>query len=213
MTTTNERLGAATGLDALSRIVLAVNRTDDLQAAMREVLDATIAVMGFDGGGVYVVEPGARMATVRYHQCLPADFIDEVGTVDIDVAPYRTLFLDREPLFLVNYERLRPDRAARWGWKSVASVPLLHRGDVVGALNVVSRTRHTFSDEEEALLQAIGQEVGFAIAKAQADERLRTSEANLRQFFAASQDMLFVLAEDGSVVYVNPAVERRLAAG
>ncbi|MEI6451553.1 MAG: HD domain-containing phosphohydrolase [Actinomycetes bacterium] len=207
---TDQRLEAATGLDALSRIVLAVNRTDDLQAAMREVLDATIVVMGFDGGGIYVVEPGARMATVRYHQYLPADFIDQVGTVDIDVAPYRTLFLDQEPLFLVNYERLRPDHAARWGWKSVASVPLLHRADVVGALNVVSRTRHAFSDEEKTLLQAIGREVGFAIAKAQADERLRASEANLRQFFAASQDMLFVLAEDGGVVYVNPAVERRL---
>jgi PAS domain S-box-containing protein len=81
---------------------------------------------------------------------------------------------------------------------------------VVGALNVVSRTRHAFSDDEQTLLQAIGQEAGFAIAKARADERLRASEANLRQFFAASQDMLFVLAEDGSVVFVNPAVERRL---
>ena len=210
MTTTGERLGAKKGLDALSHIVLAVNRADDLQAAMHEVLDATISVMDFDGGGIYVVDADARMATIRYQQRLPTDFVDDAGTVDIDAAPYRSLFLDQEPLYLVNYERLQPDRAARWGWKSVASVPIVHRGDVVGALNVASRTRHMFSDEERSLLEAIGQEAGFAIAKAQADERLRASEANLRQFFAASQDMLFVLTEDGSVVYVNPAVERRL---
>lgn len=201
---------APAGLDALSRVILAVNRAPDLQAALREVLDETIRAMDFSGGGIYVVDHDSRSASVRYHHLLPAEFIDEIGTVDIDASPYRQLFMDSEPLFLTNYDRLRPDYAARWGWHSVASVPLLDRDDVVGALNVVSTERHVFTDDERTLLVAIGREVGFAIVKAKADERLRSSERNLRQFFDGTSDMLFVLGDTGDVLYVNPSVVERL---
>ena len=205
-----DSLGTKRWLDALSSVVLAANRADDLQSAMHQILAATIKAIGFDGGGIYLVDPYLRVATVRYHQSLPSGFIDEVGTVDIDSASYRGLFLDEEPLFLVNYDRLRPEQTAQWGWRSVASVPVVHKGTVVGALNVASCTRHIFSDEEKTLLLAIGQECGFAIGKAQVEERLRASEANLRQFFEVSKDMLFVLSEDGSVLHTNPAVAHRL---
>ena len=199
-----------TTLDALSRVILAVNRAADLQAAMREVLDETIRAMEFDGGGIYVVDKDTRSATVRYHHMLPTKFVDEVGTVDIDAAPYRQLFLDSEPLFLTHYDRLRPDLAREWGWMSVASVPLTDGEEVVGALNVVSTERHRFTEDEQTMLVAIGREAGFAIVKAKADERVRTNEANLRRFFECSRDMLFVLGEMGDVVYVNPAVPERL---
>ena len=197
-------------LDALSEVILAVNRASDLQAGMREVLDTTIRVMEFEGGGIYVVDDGGRTATVRYHHMLPQEFVDAVGTVDVETTPYRTLFLDQEPLFLTHYDRIHPGHAEQWGWKSVASVPLMDGLDVVGALNVVSKTRHTFSDDEQTLLLSIGREVGFAIAKAKVDARMRADETNLRRFFEASQDMLFVLGETGEVLYVNPAVAERL---
>ena len=197
-------------LDGLSEVILAVNRAEDLQAGMREVLDATIRVMQFEGGGIYVVDDGGRSATVRYHHMLPQEFVDAVGTVDVETTPYRTLFLDHEPLFLTHYDRIHPGHAAQWGWKSVASVPLMEKDKVVGALNVVSKSRHTFTEEEQTLLLSIGREVGFAIAKAKADARLRADEANLRRFFEASQDMFFVLSEVGEVLYVNPAVAERL---
>lgn len=202
--------GAPAGLDALSRVILAVNRAPDIQGAMHEVLDETIRTMAFAGGGIYVVDRDTRSASVHYHHLLPAEFIDAVGTVDIDATPYRQLFMDSEPLFLTRYDRLHPEYAARWGWRSVASVPLVDRDDVVGALNVVSTERHDFTDDEKTLLVAIGREVGFAIVKAKADERLRASESNLRNFFEGTQDMLFVLSASGDVLYVNPSVEERL---
>ena len=207
---TNTYANTTAGLDALSRVILAVNRAADLQAAMREVLDETITAMGFDGGGIYVVDRETHSATVRYHHMLPARFVDEVGTVDIEAAPYRQLFLDSEPLFLSHYDRLRPDLAEEWGWRSVASVPLTDGEDVVGALNVVSTEHHRFTEDERTMLVAIGRETGFAIVKAKADERVRSNEANLRRFFECSRDMLFVLGALGDVLYVNPAVPDRL---
>jgi PAS domain S-box-containing protein len=196
--------------DALSQVVLAVNQADDLQAAMREVLHATLRAMDFDCGGIYVVDTETRTARVLYHEGLPPDLLAEVEHVEIDAPAYKGLFVDQQPLFLEHFERLRPERALRWEIASMASVPLLSRGETVGALNVANRRRHGFSPEERDLLVTIGREAGFAISRAQADERLRKSEANLAQFFASSRDMLIVADESGRILAANPAVERRL---
>ena len=201
---------ASSGFEALSHVVLAVNQAEDLQAAMREVLRATLRAMDFDSGGVYVVDHGTRIAHVRYQQGLPPELLEEVEHVSIDAPPYKGLFVDQQPLFIEHYEGLQPERALRWGIMSMASVPLLSRGETVGALNVASRRRHGFSREERDLLVTIGREAGFAVSRAQADERVRASEANLAQFFACSQDMLFVVGESGRILAANPAVESRL---
>ena len=198
------------GFDALSHVVLAVNQAEDLQAAMREVLQATLRTMDFDGGGIYVIDHETRTAHVRYHEGLPPDLLEEVEHVSVDAPPYKGLFVDQQPLFLEHYEGLQPERALRWGIMSMASVPLLSRGETVGALNVASRRRHGFSQEERDLLVTIGREAGFAVSRAQADERVRASEANLAQFFASSRDMLLVVDESGRILAANPAVESHL---
>jgi len=201
---------AASGFNALSQVILAVNQAEDLQAAMREVLHATLRAMDFDGGGIYVVDHEARTAHVRYHEGLPPELVEDVEHVSIDAPPYKRLFVDQQALFVEHYEGLRPERASRWQIISLASVPLLSRGETVGALNVASHHRHEFSQQERDLLVTIGREAGFAISRAQADERLRASEANLAQFFACSQDMLLVIDESGRILAANPAVESRL---
>ncbi len=204
------KVGASRGFDALSQVILAINQAEDLQAAMHEVLHATLLAMDFDGGGIYVLDAASRTAHVRYHEGLPPDLVAEVEHVAIDGPPYEALFVGQQPLFVEHYERLQPERAARWEIMSMASVPLLSRGETVGALNVASRRRHGFSRDERDLLVTIGREAGFALARAEADERVRASEANLAQFFASSQDMLIVADESGHILAANPAVERRL---
>jgi PAS domain S-box-containing protein len=198
---------ASSHLHALARIVLAVNRTHDLQKAMQQVVAATIAELDFDAGGVYVVDEDGAKATVRHQLFLPPSFLDEVGVVDITASPYDAVFLHGRPLFFEHYERMRPETAATWGFKSAASVPVFFEDRVVGALNVASYSRHTFTDDERILLSAAGREAGFAIAKAEGERRLAEREADLQRFFDLSRDMLFVAdAADGTILHSNPRV-------
>jgi len=108
-------------------------------------------------------------------------------------------------LFLEDYERTNPERAAAWGFRSAASVPILCGDRIIGALNLVSYSRRAFSAEEKTLLVAAGEELGFAVDRAQAERRLRDSEADLRQFLEVSRDMHFVLDPDGHVLFANSA--------
>jgi len=205
-----DRCSVPRHLDALSQIVLAVNRAGDFSSAVEEVLFSTIDLLGFDGGGVYMIDDDGEHASVHYHHFLPSDFVDEVGTIAIEALPYNSVFLDKEPLFIEHYEQLRPDKATQWGFKSVASVPMLHDGLVVGALNVISRQRHTFSDAEKTLLTNAGYELGFALAREKLYQQLRNNEASLHEFMECARDMFFVIGKDGRIIYANPVVMQAL---
>jgi signal transduction histidine kinase len=63
---------------------------------------------------------------------------------------------------------------------SLLSVPLLFRGESIGALNVYTAERHSFSNEEVRVLAALAQLSGIAIEKARLYERIVDIEEQLR---------------------------------
>jgi signal transduction histidine kinase len=63
---------------------------------------------------------------------------------------------------------------------SLLSVPLLFRGESIGALNVYTAAQHSFSNEEVRVLAALAQLSGIAIEKARLYERIVDIEEQLR---------------------------------
>jgi PAS domain S-box-containing protein len=197
-------------LTALGRLVHVMNGDADLLETMHVALQAVLDVLGYDGGGIYVVDHAAGTAHVRCSVGLPEDFLGEVAVVRTDAPVYARIFVDGEPVVAEDYAKLRPDRAKRWGFKSMVSVPLPYGDTVFGALNVASRSRRRITEEELALLVAVGEQLGVAFSRARVVEELRQAEDNLRAFFDLSPDMLFVLDGQGEVVEVNREVCHQL---
>ncbi len=80
------------------------------------------------------------------------------------------------------------ERAARFGWKSTASIPLHLRGKTIGALTIYDDMSEVFDDEVRHLFVEMERTIGFALDHfASANERklgeeaLRESEMFLRQ--------------------------------
>jgi signal transduction histidine kinase len=63
---------------------------------------------------------------------------------------------------------------------SLLSVPLLFRGESIGALSVYTAEKHSFSNEEVRVLAALAQLSGIAIEKARLYERIVDIEEQLR---------------------------------
>ena len=59
-----------------------------------------------------------------------------------------------------------PDIAQRAGVRSLASIPLMIKGEAIGALNCYTEKLHTFSKEELAILQALATQAALAIEHA-----------------------------------------------
>ena len=98
----------------------------------------------------------------------------------------------------------------KFGILSVAIVPLFAKGKVIGALNIASKSRHSFSNMEKEILQSIGIEIGTVISKMQAEQRLKESEKKFRTLFDASNDAIFFHDLKGNFLEVNQTVCERL---
>ncbi|MBN1178753.1 MAG: GAF domain-containing protein [Anaerolineae bacterium] len=82
------------------------------------------------------------------------------------------------------------------------AVPILLRGQMLGILDVQSRTPGALNEEDQLLLEGLGGEIAVAIESTQ-----RLTEANVfRQFAEASNQGLGIATLDGTLIYANPAL-------
>jgi len=119
-------------------------------------------------------------------------------------------FTKNEPVITENYAEIAPDRSKRYGFLSMASIPLLSKGVAIGALNVASKRRQVISEEEKQTLISISRELGSTIERMAAEEEVRKSAKNLETLFNSIDDMVFVLDMQGNILAVNDTVQKRL---
>jgi len=174
------------------------NRTTDVQSFVEAVTKLACELMRFRHRGHLHHGMDARYATLRYAQGLPETARDVIEKIPYRDAPYSAILIDGDPLFAEDYATFLP-RHAPLRVASLASVPLYSQDTIIGALNVGSATRHTFSQAEKELLIAIGNEVGTVIAKLQADEALKESERRIRELTDALPVVVYEADATGRV--------------
>ena len=141
---------------ALNEVIITANRADTLPHLFRDTLDKALSMMDFDAGGIYLVNPAKRTAVVHYYKNLPDEFVEKSRTIPIDTPPYDTLFVKNQPFITEHFEKLSPEFAEKYHFRSLASIPLVSKNKVIGALNVVSTKRYSISADETKMLTAIG---------------------------------------------------------
>jgi len=189
-------------IETLNRIITEGNRTSDVQSFAEAATKLACELMRFDIGGIYLIDMDSRYATLRYAQGPPETARDAIEKISYRDAPYSAILIDGDPLFADDYATFLP-RHAPFGVASLASVPLYSQDAIIGALNVGSATRHTFSQAEKELLIAIGNEVGTVIAKLQADEALKESERRIREITDALPVVVYEADETGRITFAN----------
>jgi len=192
-------------IETLNRIVTEGNRATDVQSFVEAATKVACELMHFDVGGIYLIDADARYATLRYAQGPPKTALDAIEKIPYHDGPFSAILIDGDPLFTEfaeDYATFLP-RHAPLGVASLASVPLHSQDTIIGALNVGSATRHTFSQAEKELLIAIGNEVGVVIAKLQADEALQESERRIRELTDALPVFVYEADATGRATFVN----------
>lgn len=112
--------------------------------------------------------------------------------------------------------------AASMGYLSGACLPVISRGDVLGALVIFSSTEDFFDYEETKLLEEISSTLTFSLDAMRAEEERKTAELNLaaseqryRCLFSSGSDAIFVYpmlpdSIPGNFVEVNEVARERL---
>ncbi len=104
------------------------------------------------------------------------------------------------------------ERGARYGWRSMAALPLLRKGQTVGAFVVYSDVPDAFDEAAQKLLVEMAMDISFAMdrfvderERKQAIENLRVSDSHLRTIIETEPECVKVVGKNGALLEMNSA--------
>lgn len=160
----------ATRLYVINQVVKAATSSADMEELLTGVLGKTLSLLRFEGGGVYLIDPCRSRAELIAEIGLPAGFSFRQQIAEMNTPPYDMVLGQGVPHFVEDYPRCYPEDAGS-GIQAFASVPITAEGQVIGAVNLISRNVHAFSPDERELLTSIGREIGSAINRMRLHEQ------------------------------------------
>lgn len=160
-------------LEAQRDVAVALSVSSDLGAALERLLATAAGVEGLDCGGVYLVNTETGALELEAHLGLSPGFIERVARYDVGSAEVRLVKEGRV---------LYPVCGADWNtegsfWageklRSLAVLPLLHEGQVLGALNLGSHTQDEIPSAIRVALETIAAQAAAAIARIRLERQI-----------------------------------------
>ena len=81
-------------------------------------------------------------------------------------------------------------------FRSLVSIPLRDRRQLIGFLNLAHTSPAPFSRERDSFFAILGNQIGMAIRNARLNQALRLSERRYRRIFEGSNNMILVVSPD-----------------
>jgi HD-GYP domain-containing protein (c-di-GMP phosphodiesterase class II) len=168
-------------LRALLSVNFKISGVLDLDDVLETVLEKASSLFQAERGSVMLLDDDRQNLFVKRAIGLDASTVKHTR-VKLGQGISGTVARDGSPLFIKDIskdKRFAPHRtAAKYKSNSLLCVPILHKNEVLGVVNLSSRTGgKDFAEDDLEVLQAIAMQTGIAVANA------RAFEASQRQIF------------------------------
>jgi len=173
--------------------------TSDLDDAMACVLASATRLECIDVGGVYLAADAGLL--LRAQVGLPPDVLPHIthyGPQSPEVSRLRA----GTPIF-TRYEGHRVP-----GLRSLACIPIIQEGELLGALNLGSSTAEEIPRDIQDVVVAMASEMAGALLRIRSERRPSESEQRLRQISDALLDALVMGEGRGRFTHWSRAAER-----
>lgn len=201
----------------------------EIAAAMEEVLNATVTLMGAEKGNVQLFNPSTNKLEIAARRGFSQDFLDRFGTVSADDESVCARALARRERVIVedvqaaHFSESFLAAAAAAGYRAVQSTPLLSRGGgVLGMLSTHYREPHRPSQRDLRILDLYAQQAAAFIERQRGEEALHRLNEELERRVAeqtqdvrrlvtlveTSNDAIYTRALDGTIATWNAGAER-----
>ncbi|HTL16134.1 MAG TPA: PAS domain-containing protein [Patescibacteria group bacterium] len=160
-------------LEAQRDIGVALSVTNDLNAALDQLLETATNLEGIDCGGVYLVNQETGALELQAHSGLSAEFVQKVARYEPD-APEVCLVREGK----VRYPICSSDgntEGCFWsgdGLRSLAVIPMRHEGEILGALNLASHVQDEIPLPIGVALETIAAQAAGAIARIRLERQI-----------------------------------------
>ena len=179
----------------------------DLGDLLEKIPNLISRLTQFSVFSVYLLDKTREELSIAYAVGYPEEIVKHFtlkvgqGTVGRSVAEQRTILLDdvdSDPRYL----------AVVPGAKSQLSVPLRHKGEVIGALNLLSDRLAAFTERDEWILRQFGAHVAQAIATARLFESEREYVETLETLADIGREMSSILDPEELLTRLAQLIKR-----
>ena len=194
-------------LSILTELAREVSSVLDLDDLLEKIPDLISRLTQFNVFSVYLLNEQSQELRIAYARGYPDDIVKTFtlkpgeGAVGRAVAEQRTILIDdvdADP----NYVAVVP------GMKSALSVPLRNKGQVIGALNLLSYKPAAFTERDEWILRQFGAHVAQAIATARLFESEREYAETLETLSEIGREMSSILDPDELLTRLAHLIKR-----
>jgi len=167
----------------LNAIAATVSQSLDLNEILDDALDKTLQVMEIEAGGVYLLdEEDDGVLTIAAQRGFSPGFVEEIDRLRVGEGFSGHVVQSGHPLVVRDAStdpRLTRMVVREEKLRSLASVPLISKGKVLGTLFAITRGYREFTDQDVQLLTSIGHQIGVAVENAGLYEDTKSRLAQL----------------------------------
>jgi PAS domain S-box-containing protein len=195
-------------LNSLYRVADAVARTPTLDDLFAEALDALIDATAADRASLLLYDDGGVMRFRAWR-----GLSDAYRAATEGHSPWGQDAVDPEPVLVEELAAagFEPELRAsieREGIASLAFVPLVHGGRLLGKFMLYASQRHAWQEREIRLCLTIANHLASATVRTQTTTQLRAQREQLEAIMRTVDEGIVVQTPSGEIVYANDGAAR-----
>jgi len=189
-------------VQAQREVGMALSSTGDVNYALERLLEIALQLEGVDCGAVYLMDAKTGELHLESHRGLSGAFLKRVSHYEADATETRMVRDGR--IIYARQEQIPRNLEVLWGsegLRALALVPVLHKGEPLGMLNLGSYSRNEIPLRTRVGIEMIASQVAGAIARIRAEESQRRSEAHVRTVINSAPIALLAVDANGLITF------------
>ena len=159
-------------LNSISGLLSRSLRPDEI---FSRLIEKIVQMLRLDGGMIYLLDESSREFVCRYHQGIPDGFAGKEDNIQLNKdVPGRVAATGRIAIIsdMASDRRIESPFIREAGIQGYCAVPIKGKERTLGLFVLFSFTPHSFTPEEEDILNSIGEMTGMAVENIRLYEKM-----------------------------------------
>jgi hypothetical protein len=178
----------------INRIISAATSPMTLDEILSTSLEETLAMLDFDAGAIYLLNPVTGMADLKAFSGIYDLYFPGIRVLDPSEPLIHDVLVNGEARYFEQYMDVSHEHGED-GIFSLAKVPITVGGDVLGVLCIASSNRYRFSPLEKEILEAIGKKIGGAVRRGILQDKIQEKHSALIGYITEATNRVIIPAE------------------
>jgi PAS domain S-box-containing protein len=199
-------------LQTLYDLGVLVNQSLDLDSVLSTALDRALALTGFEMGTIHFLDKDEETLELKSEKGNPPNITENVKVFKVGEGVCGKVAKLKKPVILSIDEYPTPRLIPvleKEGIRTLAGIPLLAKGRVIGAITLMSRFSHSLTEREINLLESIGMQIGLALENAKLFSAVARGKSEWETTFDAVTDLITIRDREYRILRANRAALKR----